>query len=190
VCTGLAIASCQPLDIPLFPGDPDAGIQQTADSPAQLPVPIEEHGPAPDAGVLVPDAGTSSSRAACVAGAVACQACVRAASCAQGQVCHPQSGECVLPCSNSIPACPGSSVCNDSLGVCVECLGRAQCPGVSRPVCDTVRGVCVECVTADDCTADPIGYPICLPGLYRCGCSANADCRTGNCETAEGHCDD
>ena len=189
-CVGLAISSCQPLDIPLFRSEPDAGIEVPADSSSPFPIDIGPAEPAPEAGAPAPDAGSIPSREPCLSGALACEACVRAAACAAGQVCHPRSGECVVPCSNSVPACPGSSVCNDALGVCVACIGVAQCTGTARPVCDTDRGVCVECVTSSDCTDDPLKYPVCLAASSRCGCASNADCPSGECELSESHCED
>jgi hypothetical protein len=183
----LAIVACEPLDIPLFPAKADAGIRP--------PVDVGQPARETDAGI-VSDAGSPEEEVEvdagnvpepCLPGATACEACVAASSCPVGRVCHPRSGECVVPCSDTLPSCPASSTCSP-LGVCVACLDDVQCRNPSAQVCDTDRGVCVECVDADDCTAEPLERPVCLPSL-RCGCATNSDCPTGFCEVREGHCE-
>jgi hypothetical protein len=190
-CAVLVSSSCQPLDIALFRSEVDAGIEPPNAPNSPFPVQVAPPEPIPEAGApAAPDSGTVVSREPCLPGALACEACVRAADCAQGQVCHPRTGECVVSCANSVPACPGASVCDSSLGVCVACIGAAQCAGTAAPACDTDRGTCVECVTSSDCKGDPSRYPVCLSGPPRCGCDSNDDCPGGRCELAEGHCDD
>lgn len=186
----LAISSCQPLDIPLFRSEVDAGIALPSAPQSPVLVEVAPPDPAPEAPAPVADAGPVASREPCLPGALACEACVRAANCAQGQICHPRTGQCVASCSSSVLVCPASSVCDSSLGVCVDCVSAAQCTRTASPVCDTERGVCVECVTSSDCTSDAVRYPVCLRGVYRCGCAVDADCPGGTCEASEGHCED
>lgn len=180
---GLAIIACEPLDIPLFPAKGDAGIR--------IPLDVEPSAAEPDAAVVSDAASTEADAGTppepCLPGATACEACVTAASCPIGRVCHPRSGECVVPCSDTLPSCPAGSTCSP-LGVCVACLDDVQCRNPSARFCDTDRGVCVECVDADDCTAEPLERPVCLPS-QRCGCATNADCPAGFCEVREGHCE-
>jgi hypothetical protein len=180
---GLAIGACEPLDIPLFPASADAGIRLVVDA-GQLPHEADA-AVADDAGSPEVDAGRAP--APCLAGATACEACVAASSCPVGRICHPRSGECVVPCSVAAPKCPAASTCSP-LGVCVACVDDVQCQAPSARACDTDRGVCVECVDADDCTAEPLERPVCLPS-QRCGCATNSDCPAGFCEAREGHCE-
>ena len=180
----LAIAACEPLDIALFPASSDAGVQLPSDAGALARE--------ADAGATgepsPPPADGGSPLEPCLPGATACEACVQAGNCPVGRVCHPRSGDCVVPCSDVAPVCPAPSVCSP-LGVCVACLDDIQCPSATARVCDTDRGVCVECVDADDCTAEPLERPVCLPASQRCGCATDDDCPAGVCETREGHCE-
>jgi hypothetical protein len=185
LAAALSIGACEPLDLALFPDrtDGDAGV---SGDPGSVLLAAPEAGP-PDAAAAAPDA--TSERDPCFPGATACEACIQAGSCPAGRVCHPRTGVCLLPCAEDPAACPAPSVCSP-LGVCVSCFENRHCPGASAQVCDTERGVCVECVTSDDCTAEPLERPTCLPGLQRCGCDSNDDCPVGFCETLEGHCED
>jgi hypothetical protein len=181
----VAIGACEPLDISLFPPERDAGVIQPVDvSPptrAELPDAASEPPPPP------PDA--MSPRPPCLNGAVECEACVSAANCPAGRICHPLTGDCVVPCAGGT-GCPAPSVCNLLLEVCVECIYEDQCTAnPSKPLCDTNRGVCVECRTSDDCVSDPLRLPACLTGFNRCGCASDADCPVGFCETREAHCE-
>jgi hypothetical protein len=180
---GLAILACEPLDISLYPAQADAGIR--------IPVDVAPAAREPDAAVpsaaASPEVDAGAAPEACLPGATACEACVAASSCPLGRVCHPRSGECVVPCSDTLPSCPAATTCSP-LGVCVACLDDVQCRNPSAQHCDTDRGVCVECVDADDCTAEPLERPVCLP-TQRCGCARNSDCPAGFCELPEGHCE-
>lgn len=195
LAVGLTIGACEPLDIALYPPAPDAGIVQPVDvSPptrqelpdaasSPLPKPEPEAGPGP-----APDAGSGSPP--CLPGATLCDACVSSGNCLAGRVCHPLTGECVVPCPGG-EACPSPGVCNLLLEVCVDCIDESHCanrPG--EPLCDTDRGVCVECRTSDDCVAEPLRRPACLPGTHRCGCASNDDCPSSTCELDEAHCED
>jgi hypothetical protein len=202
---GLTIGACEPLDIALYPPAPDAGalrpvdisppVQQeppdAASSPPPEPEPESEPEtePDPEPGTApAPDAG--SIRPPCLPGAALCDACVSAANCPDGRVCHPLTGACVVPCPAGA-ACPSPAVCNLLLEVCVDCIDESHCtnrPG--EPLCDTDRGVCVECRTSDDCVAEPLRRPVCLSGSQRCGCATNADCPLGSCEIDEAHCEE
>jgi len=180
---GFSCWSCEPLDIALFPPDATRG---------GLPVEITEVTPLADAGPADEDATAADAGGAvsepCLAGATRCEACVSSGNCPVGRVCHPRSGDCVVPCASSEPRCPTDTVCSP-LGVCVACLDSVQCSSGAARVCDTDRGVCVECVNDANCTADPLRLPVCMAGLNRCGCDSNNDCVGGSCEVAEGHCE-
>lgn len=179
-------SGCEPLDLTLFPVTPDASVPPLVEVPAQPPGSIPLASAPPDAGAQS-DAGNPPP-SACLSGATACEICVQAAACASGEICHPRSGECVLPCADGVQ-CPGSLVC-DSLGVCVECRDDTQCAGSSdESHCDTLRGVCVECFQDAHCTDDPLERPACLAtGI--CGCASNDDCSGGaTCELDEAHCE-
>ena len=180
---GLAIAACEPLDIPLYPDRADAGIRLIVDAGQSAREP--DVAVVADAGSPEVDAGSPPEP--CLPGATACEACIAASSCPVGRVCHPRSGECVVPCSVAVPSCPAASTCSP-LGVCVACVDDVQCRAPSARFCDTDRGVCVECVDADDCTDEPLERPVCLTS-QRCGCATNADCPAGFCEVREGHCE-
>lgn len=185
----LGWSACEPLDLALFPvpvpATPDASAPPPLiDVPAPSPA-----APAPDAG---PDAGADAGApppSPCLPGASDCEACLLAAACPAGDVCHPASGECVPPCAGAAPLCAAGLVCS-SLDVCVECEDDAQCTrDDDESRCDTQRSTCVECLTSADCTDDPFERPVCLPG-GSCGCASNDDCSGGAlCELDEQHCE-
>jgi hypothetical protein len=180
---GLTCWSCEPLDIALFPPDAARG---------EVPVDVTGVTPLADAGPAGGEAAAADAGAAvsepCLESATRCEACISSGNCPAGRVCHPRSGDCVVPCASSEPRCPAATVCSP-LGVCVACLDSVQCPSAAARVCDTDRGVCVECVNDTNCTTDPLRLPVCLPGLNRCGCDSNDDCSGGFCEVAERHCE-
>lgn len=178
--SALGWSACEPLDLALFPVAPDASPASVIEVPA--PPPASQ--PA-DAGS---DAGSMPPPSPCLPGASGCEACLLAASCPAGAVCHPATGECVPPCASSAPACSAGLVCSE-LEVCVECTEDAQCTGDDESRCDTRRGACVECLTSEHCTDDPFERPVCLAG-GSCGCASNDDCSGGAlCELDEGHCE-
>ena len=182
---GLVLGACEPLDISLYPPARDAGVIQ----PVDVSPPVREEVPdaASDPSPPPPDAMSPSTP--CAAGATACDACVSAGRCAAGNVCHPLTGECVIPCADATD-CPAQNVCNPLLGVCVGCIDASDCTtNPSLPLCDTRRGVCVECITSDDCVSEPLRRPVCLDGFNRCGCASADDCPVGFCETREAHCE-
>jgi hypothetical protein len=183
ISSGLGWGACEPLDLPLFPVTPDASVP-----PPPIDVPTLPGSPQRDAGGDA-SSGPPPPPPQCQPGETACEACVRAAACAAAEVCHPSTGECVLPCPGGAADCPAALVCGP-LDVCVQCAADAQCATTDdQPRCDIARGVCVECLTRDDCTDDVFERPACLPGGV-CGCASNADCSDGAiCELDEAHCE-
>jgi hypothetical protein len=183
--SALGWGGCEPLDLALFPVTQDASVPPPIDVPAPPPP-----NPPADAGTDAGGLASPPPPSPCLPGAPACEACVLAASCAAGYVCHPASGECVPPCASGAPECPAGLVCG-ALDVCVECTGNAQCTVYDddEPRCDVQRGVCVECLIDEHCTDDPFERPVCLTGGI-CGCASNDDCSGGaSCELDEGHCE-
>lgn len=191
----LGVSACEPLDLALFPA-PDAGTEpQTQPETPIIEIPqAPQQSPSEAPSAPLVDAGSDAAPppeppAPCLPGALACEACVQAAACSGANVCHPATGECVRPCADGPPQCPGSLFCSP-LDVCVECTSDAQCTrDDDEPRCDVQRGVCVECLTNVDCTDDPFERPACLPN-GECGCRSDADCFGGAiCELDEAHCE-
>ena len=182
VALGLTWAACEPLELDLFPSRIDAGID--------LADPVDSATPSGNGGAAALDP-LPPDPPACLPGATGCEACLAAGACPAGRRCHPQTGECVLPCSSAQPVCPEPSVCNAVLGVCVGCIGNGNCPEDDLPLCHVGRGVCVECFDDSQCTSDPEERPVCLPELNRCGCESDVDCAVGICEASDDdpHCE-
>ena len=133
--TVLGGGACEPLDLALFPvpQQQDAGADPPVEEPPPPPVeePADAGGSSDADGDASSDAGSDAGALpppppACLPGATACEACLLAATCPAGEICHPFSGECVPACADSEPRCAPGLVCSP-LDVCVECVSDAQC---------------------------------------------------------------
>jgi hypothetical protein len=170
---GMATA-CEPQDIYLFEDTPPlAGAGGTSEPPVSPP------GTGGDSGQPSDDAGAALGvQPACAS--EACDACVDQRSCSRALTplfCHPQTGNCSLPCDPNAPAeqagCPLAERCDTRMALCVDCVLNADCVG-SAPVCDGRTGTCVECVLNSDCPAE---RPACDGASSECvECNSTVDC--------------
>lgn len=120
------------------------------------------------------NAGCSGSKPICVLGH--CEACGTSADCGTGQVCFPDSHDC-MPACTSDASCPGDAPhCDPVTHACVGCRSNADCSG-DTPVCDPVRAQCSECASNADC---PVAAPICNERNGDCvECLVDANCPLG-----------
>ncbi len=125
-----------------------------------------------------------------------CVACSTDAQCASIDGTRPacastgtNAGRCV-PCTTDAHCGGDTPRCDTRTNTCVGCASASDCMDPSRPVCDPTMRVCRGCASAADCTEPGVrACAVTGPNAGRCvPCVANADCRSGVCDTATNSC--
>lgn len=99
-------------------------------------------------------------------------------SCAQGEYCDPQPGQCVGCRSDAdCAANPAGTRCEPARKVCVACLSDADCDASGLVACDPASHLCAaSCKSDADCKLVS-GAPRCDASTKKCvGCLGEADC--------------
>ncbi len=123
---------------------------------------------------------------ACVDGACAAKPCSFAADCTSDEVCAtaPDGNQV---CTAQECGCPGCDPCGDGTectgGLCLE-------PGTAPSTGACVGNDCLDkaCLKDDDCGGLVCVSGVCKPQAPSTGCTSDADCPDGTCNTATGEC--